>query len=77
MATEQKDIWSSEVGCSWQLLHTKELARLTRTFHSILPPPPQTYQNAASFVPQLAGKVVGWLDVQKDDEILDIGCGGE
>ncbi|CAK7269721.1 hypothetical protein SEPCBS57363_003745 [Sporothrix epigloea] len=33
------------------------------------------YDNAAAFVPILAGKVVGWLDVQKDDVILDIGCG--
>ncbi|KAH7319266.1 methyltransferase, partial [Rhexocercosporidium sp. MPI-PUGE-AT-0058] len=33
------------------------------------------YQNSASFVPKLAGKVIGWLDVQPDDMILDIGCG--
>ncbi|KAG9232430.1 S-adenosyl-L-methionine-dependent methyltransferase [Amylocarpus encephaloides] len=33
------------------------------------------YQSAASFVPKLATKVIGWLDVQKDDVILDIGCG--
>jgi ubiquinone/menaquinone biosynthesis C-methylase UbiE len=26
-------------------------------------------------VPKLATKVVQWLDVQKDDRILDIGCG--
>lgn len=31
----------------------------------------------ASFVPKLAGKVVQWLDLQKDDVLLDIGCGGE
>lgn len=35
----------------------------------------QTYQNVASFVPKLATKVLGWLDVQKDDTILDVGCG--
>ncbi|KAF7864100.1 hypothetical protein EAF04_007065 [Stromatinia cepivora] len=33
------------------------------------------YQNSASFVPKLATKVLGWLDVQSDDIILDIGCG--
>ncbi|KAF5872049.1 putative methyltransferase type 11 protein [Botrytis fragariae] len=33
------------------------------------------YQNSASFVPKLAGKVLGWLDVQNDDVVLDIGCG--
>lgn len=37
----------------------------------------QEYQNVASFVPKLAGKVVQWLDLQKDDVLLDIGCGGE
>lgn len=36
----------------------------------------ETYQHSASFVPKLAGKVVQWLDVCKDDVILDIGCGG-
>ncbi|KAK0118098.1 hypothetical protein ONS95_012403 [Cadophora gregata] len=35
----------------------------------------QAYQNSASFVPKLAGKVIGWLDVQEDDMILDVGCG--
>lgn len=35
----------------------------------------QAYQNSASFVPKLATKVLNWLDVQKDDKILDIGCG--
>ncbi|KAG4443612.1 hypothetical protein IFR05_000889 [Cadophora sp. M221] len=35
----------------------------------------QAYQNSASFVPKLAGKVIGWLDVQEDDLILDVGCG--
>ncbi|KAL2063437.1 hypothetical protein VTL71DRAFT_5242 [Oculimacula yallundae] len=35
----------------------------------------QAYQNSASFVPKLATKVIGWLDVQADDRILDIGCG--
>ncbi|KAI1392966.1 S-adenosyl-L-methionine-dependent methyltransferase [Hypoxylon trugodes] len=33
------------------------------------------YQTAASFVPKLATKIVQWLDPQKDDVILDIGCG--
>ncbi|KAL2129524.1 hypothetical protein VTI74DRAFT_7652 [Chaetomium olivicolor] len=33
------------------------------------------YQNAASFVPKLATKVMQWLDPQKDDVILDVGCG--
>ena len=28
-------------------------------------------------MPKLATKVVSWLDVQKDDVILDLGCGGE
>lgn len=37
----------------------------------------QAYQNSASFVPKLAGKVIEWLDVQEDDLILDVGCGGE
>ena len=35
------------------------------------------YQSAAGFVPKLATKVIGWLDVKSDDVILDIGCGGE
>ncbi|KAJ3510480.1 hypothetical protein NM208_g15524 [Fusarium decemcellulare] len=35
----------------------------------------QAYQNSASFVPKLATKVVQWLDLQKDDVLLDIGCG--
>ena len=36
----------------------------------------QEYQHSGSFVPKLAGKVVEWLDLQKDDVVLDIGCGG-
>ncbi|EGY15658.1 methyltransferase [Verticillium dahliae VdLs.17] len=32
-------------------------------------------EHSAAFVPKLATKVVQWLDVQKDDVILDIGCG--
>ncbi|KAJ3949242.1 uncharacterized protein N0V96_000357 [Colletotrichum fioriniae] len=32
-------------------------------------------EHSASFVPKLATKVVQWLDVQKDDIILDVGCG--
>ncbi|SPO07695.1 uncharacterized protein DNG_10390 [Cephalotrichum gorgonifer] len=35
----------------------------------------QAYQHSAAFVPKLAGKVVQWLDLQKDDVVLDIGCG--
>ncbi|KAK4100647.1 S-adenosyl-L-methionine-dependent methyltransferase [Parathielavia hyrcaniae] len=35
----------------------------------------EAYQNAASFVPKLATKVMQWLDPQKDDVILDVGCG--
>ncbi|KAK3328919.1 S-adenosyl-L-methionine-dependent methyltransferase [Apodospora peruviana] len=35
----------------------------------------EAYQNAASFVPKLATKVMQWLDPQSDDVILDIGCG--
>ncbi|KAI5924052.1 S-adenosyl-L-methionine-dependent methyltransferase [Camillea tinctor] len=35
----------------------------------------EAYQNAASFVPKLATKIVQWLDPQPDDVILDIGCG--
>ncbi|OAR01676.1 hypothetical protein LLEC1_06415, partial [Akanthomyces lecanii] len=34
-----------------------------------------SYQHSASFVPKLAGKVIQWLDLQKDDVVLDIGCG--
>ncbi len=37
----------------------------------------QAYQSSASFVPKLATKVIGWLDVKEDDVILDVGCGGE
>ena len=37
----------------------------------------QAYQNAASFVPKLATKVLQYLDIQPDDVILDIGCGGK
>ncbi|KAL2180181.1 S-adenosyl-L-methionine-dependent methyltransferase [Thermothelomyces heterothallicus CBS 202.75] len=35
----------------------------------------EAYQNVASFVPKLATKVMQWLDPQKDDVILDVGCG--
>ncbi|CCC08063.1 hypothetical protein SMACR_01627 [Sordaria macrospora] len=35
----------------------------------------EAYQSAASFVPKLATKIVQWLDPQKDDVVLDIGCG--
>lgn len=67
MSTEskQEDHWSSTVftiSSSQKSLSQK----LTRK---------KAYQNSASFVPKLATKVLGWLDVQKDDVILDIGCG--
>ncbi|KAK3335998.1 S-adenosyl-L-methionine-dependent methyltransferase [Cercophora scortea] len=35
----------------------------------------EAYQHAASFVPKLATKIMQWLDPQKDDVVLDIGCG--
>ncbi|KAK3341251.1 S-adenosyl-L-methionine-dependent methyltransferase [Lasiosphaeria hispida] len=35
----------------------------------------EAYQHSASFVPKLATKILQWLDPQKDDVILDIGCG--
>ncbi|KAI0881290.1 S-adenosyl-L-methionine-dependent methyltransferase [Annulohypoxylon maeteangense] len=35
----------------------------------------EAYQHSASFVPKLATKIVQWLDPQKDDVILDTGCG--
>jgi precorrin-6B methylase 2 len=28
-------------------------------------------------VPKLAGEILSWLKPEKDDKILDIGCGGE
>lgn len=37
----------------------------------------ESYRRAASFVPQMTEKVVQLLDVQPDDVILDIGCGGK
>lgn len=36
----------------------------------------ESYQRAASFVPRMTEKVVQLLNVQPDDVILDIGCGG-
>ncbi len=69
MASDKKDHWSSEVSVAIQDDAIPRLAaRLTR--------PLQAYQRSASFVPKLAGKIVEWLDPQKDDVILDIGCGG-
>lgn len=35
----------------------------------------KSYSTAASFVPLLTSKVVGWLNPQKSDVILDLGCG--
>ena len=36
----------------------------------------ERYKGAAAFVPLLTTKVLQMLDVQKDDIIMDIGCGG-
>ena len=36
---------------------------------------PQAYSASASFVPELTSKIVGWLDPQTEDIILDLGCG--
>ncbi len=71
MAAAQKDNWSSEAShvTIWTLTqHDGPSSSLTLN---------QDYQNAASFVPKLATKVMQWLDPQKDDVILDVGCGGE
>lgn len=35
----------------------------------------EAYTNAAAFVPKLTTKIIKYLDVQPDDNILDIGCG--
>ncbi|CAF9933356.1 MAG: hypothetical protein HETSPECPRED_008622 [Heterodermia speciosa] len=35
----------------------------------------EAYSASASFVPELASKVVGWLDPHPEDTILDLGCG--
>lgn len=35
----------------------------------------EAYSTSASFVPELAIKVVQWLDPQPNDLILDLGCG--
>jgi len=35
----------------------------------------EAYSASASFVPELATKIVGWLDPQPSDNILDLGCG--
>ncbi|KAL8794323.1 MAG: hypothetical protein Q9195_003149 [Heterodermia aff. obscurata] len=35
----------------------------------------EAYSTSASFVPELTSKVVGWLDPQPGDTILDLGCG--
>lgn len=35
----------------------------------------EAYSTSASFVPELTSKVVGWLDPQPADIILDLGCG--
>ncbi len=33
------------------------------------------YQHHAGFVPELVGTVLGWLDAQPGERILDLGCG--
>lgn len=68
MTAEKKDNWSSEVSAYLFL------SRLDRPLTSATSD--QAYQRSASFVPKLATKIVQWLDPQKDDRILDIGCGG-
>lgn len=35
----------------------------------------EAYSASASFVPELASKVISWLDPQPSDVILDLGCG--
>ena len=35
----------------------------------------KAYSTSASFVPELATKIVSWLDPQPSDRILDLGCG--
>ena len=35
----------------------------------------EAYSASASFVPELATKIVSWLDPQPADRILDLGCG--
>jgi len=69
---EQQDNWSSEVGVAGPGLYT---CPLSSTFNAT--DKKQAYQNAASFVPKLATKVMQWLNPQQDDLILDVGCGGE
>ena len=67
MASKTEDHWSSKVRENYVVKNRN-------------PPPTddeQAYQNSASFVPKLATKILGWLDVQKDDVILDVGCGGK
>ena len=70
---EQKENWSSEVTLSLSLdgILFTPLVRLAANRISV-----KVYQNVASFVPKLATVVLGWLDVQRDDVILDVGCGG-
>ncbi|KAK4183216.1 S-adenosyl-L-methionine-dependent methyltransferase [Podospora australis] len=36
---------------------------------------PEVYQKNLSFVPKLASRIMQWLDADKDDAILDLGCG--
>jgi len=67
---EGKDNWDSSVSPNYECgpcQYTSKANCLTRV---------QEYQHSGSFVPKLAGKVVEWLDLQKDDVVLDIGCGG-
>ena len=69
MPMKTEDHWSSEVGNITEIVWLESDMRYS--------PARQAYQNVASFVPKLATKVVEWLDVQPEDVILDIGCGGE
>jgi tRNA/tmRNA/rRNA uracil-C5-methylase (TrmA/RlmC/RlmD family) len=78
MESQKEDNWSSEVDYHLPSTH------ISLHKHSIAFPllvrvtdKEQAYQNAASFVPKLATKVMQWLDPQKDDVILDVGCGGQ
>lgn len=36
---------------------------------------PESYDNHARFVSDMAGAVVEWLEPRRDEEILDLGCG--
>ncbi|KAL2165363.1 hypothetical protein VTH06DRAFT_661 [Thermothelomyces fergusii] len=67
----KEDDWSSEVRLHPVLRHARRIIPVSLVADT----QKRAYQNAASFVPKLATKVMQWLDPQKDDVILDIGCG--